>query len=63
MKYMLRTAPVNELRESTKETQPSIKPEAREHLNEIYFLRRQQERYEDKEIGTSPSHYLPKSAD
>lgn len=62
MKYMLGIVPVDELRESTKETQP-IKPKSREYLNEIYFLRRQQERYKKEEIGTSPSQFLPKSAD
>lgn len=48
---MLLYFPVALLQESTKEAYRKLKPKAWEYLNEIYSLRRRQERYQNGEIG------------
>ncbi|KAL8794909.1 MAG: hypothetical protein Q9195_002621 [Heterodermia aff. obscurata] len=57
VKHMLRKFRVAVLQESTKETNREIKPMSWIYLNEIYGLRRLQERYEDSEIdGSTIAH-------
>ena len=51
MKHMLGFFRVAVLQESTKEAHRNLKPNPSEWLNEIYSLRRRQERYQRGEIG------------
>lgn len=53
MKHMLRICPVAVLRESTQELKSKVPSRVWDILNDIYFIRGKQERFEDGGIGKS----------